>query len=69
MSIYTQYRDPKITRWLTQREDQLSSIDLSEVSKNFEKLGHLDQRALKFSYKTPLETIEKDFKDNKSEFY
>jgi hypothetical protein len=45
-SIYTQFRDPSLIHCLNQRDDQLETLDISSVSKNFDKLGdkfgHLD---------------------------
>ena len=72
-SIYTHKRDKSIDDWLHSHPGKIETIDKEKVSRNFEllsgKTGHLDKRARKFCYKTPIESIVNEFESNRKDFY
>lgn len=72
-SIYTHGRDSTLQRWLDGAPNQIESLDHTKVQSNFGllggRLGHLDQRALKFSYKKPTSSIDNHYDSNRTDFF
>lgn len=72
-SIYTHGRDAALQKWLNGTPNQIESVDQAKASANFALLGgrygHLDQRALKFSYKKTINAVESAYSSDRKDFF
>ena len=71
-SIYSHHNDTAMMSWLSQRTDQIESIDHGKLSTNYKLLGarnNRDTKCLQFSYEKPMSEIIGDFENNRQGFY